>query len=141
MTSAVLGKLSTMQLGDGSSPQVYTTIAEVLRVSDIGSTNPEINVTNLDSTAQEYIPGLADGATVEFEMNWVAGNAQQQALRTAVANGSTINVRMVWTQVSPNTIAKFDIAALDFMMGETSAEQQVTARFSGRITGSITWVN
>ena len=141
MTSAVLGKLSTLQLGSGASPQVYTTIAEVLSVSEIGSTNPEINVTNLDSTAQEYIPGLADGTTVEFEMNWVAGNASQQALRTAVANGSTINLRMVWTQVSPNTIAQFDIAALNFSMGETSAEQQVTARFSGRISGSIQWVN
>ncbi len=141
MTSAVLGKLSTLQLGDGASPQVYTTIAEVLRVSEIGSANPEINVTNLDSTAQEYIPGLADGATVEFEMNWVAGNAQQQALRDAVAAGSTINLRMVWTQVSPNTLAKFDIAALNFTMAETSAEAQVTARFSGRISGSIVWLN
>ena len=140
MTSAVLGKLSTLQLGDGASPQVYTTIAEVLSVSPIGSTNPEVDVTNLDSTAKEYIPGLADGNTVEFEVNWIGGT-QQKALRTAQAAGNTVNFRMVWTQVSPNLIAQFDVAALQFEMGETSAEVQVTARFSGRISGSIVWTN
>ena len=51
MTAAVLGKGATLGLGSDASPQVYTTIAEVLRCGPIGSTNPEVNVTNLDSTA------------------------------------------------------------------------------------------
>jgi len=140
MTSAVLGKNATLGLGSGASPQVYTTIAEVLRVGPVGSTNPEIDVTNLDSTAKEYIAGLADGNTVEFEMNWVQGNAQQQALRTAAASGSTENFRLAW-QTSPNTIAQFDLVILNFEMGETSAEMQITARVSGRISGSIVWTN
>ena len=54
MTLAVLGSGATLQLGSGASPQVYTTIAEVLRCGPIGSTNPEVDVTNLDSTAKEY---------------------------------------------------------------------------------------
>lgn len=140
-TSAVLGKGSTLQLGSGASPQVYTTIAEVLRVGPIGSQNPEVDVTNLDSTAKEYIAGLADGAEVEFEFNWVAGNTQQQSLRSSTASGSTINLRMVWAQLSPNTTAQFDFVLKNFEMGETTPEQQVTARVSGRISGSITWHN
>lgn len=138
MTSAVLGKNATLGLGSGASPQVYTTIAEVLRCGPIGSTNPEVDVTNLDSTAKEYIAGLADGNTVEFEMNWLGDNTQQTSLRTSQASGSTVNLRMVW-QTSPNTIAQFDLVLLQFEMGETTAEQQVTARVSGRITGSIVW--
>lgn len=140
MTAAVLGKNATLQLGSGASPQVYTTIAEVLRVGPIGSTNPEVNVTNLDSTAQEYIAGLADGNTVDFDFNWVAGNAQQQSLRTSQASGSTVNMKMVWN-VSPQTTAVFDFVLLDFEMGETTPEQQITGRVSGRISGSITWTN
>lgn len=140
MTSAVLGKGADLDLGSGASPQVYTTIAEVLRCGPIGSTNPEVNVTNLDSTAQEYIAGLADGNTVEFEFNWVAGNTQQQQLRTDQAAGNTINLRMTWPN-SPATIAVFDLVLLDFEMGETTPEMQITGRASGRITGSIAWTN
>jgi len=138
MTVAVLGKNATLQLGSGASPQVYTTIAEVLRCGPIGSTNPEVDVTNLDSTAKEYIAGLADGNNVEFDVNYIAGNTQQDSLRTSQAAGSTVNLRMVW-QTSPNTNAQFDLVLLGFQMGETSAETQVSATVSGRISGSIYW--
>lgn len=138
MTSAVIGAGSTLQLGSGASPQVYTTIAEVLRCGPIGSTNPEVDVTNLDSTAKEYIAGLADGNTVEFDLNYIAGNTQQSSLRSSQAAGSTVNLRMVWP-TSPNTNAQFDLVLLNFQMGETTPEQQVTATVSGRISGSIVW--
>ena len=138
MTAAVLGKGATLQLGSGASPQVLTTIAEVLRCGPIGSTNPEVDVTNLDSTAKEYIAGLADGNTVDFDVNWVAGNAQQEALRTAQAAGNTVFLKMVW-QTSPLTNAVFNLVMLKFEIGETTPEQQVMASFSGRISGSITW--
>ena len=138
MTSAVLGKGATLQLGSGASPQVYTTIAEVLRCGPIGSSNPEVDVTNLDSTAKEYIAGLADGNTVDFDMNWIAGNTQQESLRTSQAAGSTVNLRMVW-QTSPNTTAQFDLVLLTFELGETTPESQIMASASGRISGSIVW--
>lgn len=138
MTSAVLGAGATLQLGSGASPQVYTTVAEVLRCGPIGSTNPEVDVTNLDSTAKEYIAGLADGNTVEFEMNWVAGNTQQVALRTAQAAGNTVNMKMTWP-TSPQTVAVFDLVLLNFEMGETTPESQITAMASGRISGAIAW--
>lgn len=139
MTSAVLGSGATLQLGDGASPQVYTTIAEVLRCGAIGSTNPEVDVTNLDSTAKEYIAGLADGNTVEFTVNYIQGT-QQQSLRTSQAAGSTVNLKMVWP-FSPETTAQFDLVLLTFEMDETTPEEQVRATISGRISGSITWVN
>lgn len=140
-TEAVLGKLSTLKLGSGASPQVYTTIAEVRRCGPIGSSNPEVNVTNLDSTAQEYIAGLADGNNVEFDVNWVGGNAQQQSLRTGQAAGNTVNLQMTWVQVSPQTVAAFDLVLLDFEMGETTPEGAVMATIRGRISGSIAWTN
>ncbi len=138
MTSAVLGSGATLQIGDGASPQDYTTIAEVLRCGPIGSSNPEVDVTNLDSTAKEYIAGLADGNTVDFDVNWLVGNTQQASLRTSQAARSTINLQMVYP-TSPNTKAQFDLVLLDFEMGEATAESQLTARISGRITGSIVW--
>lgn len=138
MTSAVLGSGATLQLGNDASPQVYTTIAEVLRCGPIGSTNPEVDVTNLDSTAKEYIAGLADGNTVDFDVNFLPGSAQQTTLRTSQAAGATVNLRMVW-QTSPNTQAQFDLVLLGFEIGETTSESQVMASISGRISGAIFW--
>ena len=138
MTGAVLGSGANLQLGSGASPQVYTTIAEVMRCGPIGSSNPEVDVTNLDSTAKEYIAGLSDGNTVDFDVNWLVGNTEQASLRTSQAAGSTVNLRMVYP-TSPNTNAQFDLVLLDFEMGEVTAEGQLTARISGRITGSIVW--
>ena len=138
MTLAVLGSGATLQLGSGASPQVYTTIAEVLRCGPIGSTNPEVDVTNLDSTAKEYIAGLADGNTVDFDVNFIAGNTEQTSLRTSQASGSTVNLRMVW-QTSPKTNAQFDLVLLGFEMSETTPESQIMASISGRISGSIIW--
>ena len=135
----MLGSGATLQLGSGASPQVYTTIAEVLRCGAIGSTNPEVDVTNLDSTAKEYIAGLADGNTVEFDVNYIQGTSQQ-SLRTSQAAGSTVNMRMVWP-FSPETRAVFDLVLLTFEMGETTPESQQTASISGRISGSISWTN
>ena len=138
MTLAVLGKNATLQLGSGASPQVYTTIAEVLRCGPIGSINPEVDVTNLDSTAKEFIAGLAEGNNVEFDVNFIANNTEQLSLRTSQAAGSTVNLRMVW-QTSPLQNAQFDLVLLGFEVGETTPEGQVSASISGRISGSILW--
>ena len=138
MTLAVLGKNATLQLGSGASPQVLTTIAEVLRCGPIGSTNPEVNVTNLDSTAQEYIAGLADGNTVEFDVNFISDNTQQTSLRTSQASGSTVYLKMTWP-TSPLFTAIFSLVLLTFELGETTPEGQVMTSISGRITGSITF--
>lgn len=134
MTDAVLGAGSALKLGDGASPEGFETIAEILRMGPIGFTVPEVDVTNLDSTAKEYIGGLPDGNQVEFEMNWVANNTEQEALRSA--KGATKNFRVEWAD---ETQADFAMVVLDFQMGETTPETQLTARVSGRITGDITW--
>ena len=135
MTAAVLGAGSALKLGNAASPEVFTTIAEILRCGPIGSITPEVDVTNLDSTAKEYIGGLPDGASVEFEGNWTK-SAQQTGIRTAV--GTTRTFRMQWAD-SPMTSATFSMVILGFNMGETTPESQLTFSVSGRITGAIAW--
>ena len=135
MTAAVLGAGSSLKLGNGASPEVFTTIGEVLRCGPIGSTTPEVDVTNLDSTAKEYIGGLPDGASVEFEGNWIK-SAQQTSLRAAP--GTTHNFTMEWSD-SPASSASFAMVILGFNMGDTTPEGQLTFSVSGRITGAITW--
>ena len=132
-TNAILGAGSTLRLGDGASPEVFTTIAEVLRCGAIGQSAGEIEVTHLSSTSKEYIGALPEGSTVEFSLNFVGGT-QQNALRDGVA--TTKNLQM---QFSDNTQASFAFVVLGFSRDETTPESQLTATISGRITGDITW--
>ena len=133
MTQAKLGAGSQLKLGAGETP-TYTTIAEVLQIGPIGSTTSEVDVTNLDSTAKEYIGGLPDGGSLEFKVNWLAGNTQQNALRDGV--GTTKPFQVAW---SDNSGATFSMVILGFTRDETSPEGQLTASIQGRITGAITW--
>lgn len=135
MTQAVLGATTTLKLGSSASPIVYTTIAEVLRIGPVGSQAPEVDVTNLDSTAKEYIGGLPDGAQVEFSCNWIK-SSQQTTLRDAVGNTHVFQV--TWPD-SPASTAQFSMVVLGFNMDETTSESQLKASITGRITGAITW--
>jgi len=131
MTSAVLGAGSTLKVDISAT---LTLISEVLRCGPIGSVASEVDVTNLDSIAKEYIGGLPDGESVEFEVNWITGNAAQEYVRDAV--GSTESFEMTFADTDTAT---FDMVILGFSRGETSPESQLTASLNGRITGDITW--
>lgn len=134
MTDAVLGAGTEFKLGDGAQPEVYTKVAEVLRIGPVGSTAPEVDTTSLDSTSKEYISDLPDGEVVDFQFNYIKGNTQQQALRDA--RGTTKSIQIVWSDTSTAT---FDLVILGFSRDETTPSGQLTASVSGRITGDITW--
>jgi hypothetical protein len=134
MTSAVLGANSYFKIGTAASPTAYTTIAEILSIGAIGQTASEVDVTNMDSTAMEYISGLADGNSVEISMNFLAGNTQHEQVRDGV--GTTHNIQIVWSDASTAT---FQFVQLGFNRDESTPTDQLKASVSGRITGAIVW--
>jgi hypothetical protein len=138
MTSAVLGLGTTLGVGSGASPQVYTTIAEVLSITGPNLTAEDVDVTNLDSTAKEYISGVPDGGSVDFECNWTS-STQQQQVRDDVEAGTTRYYEVAFS-TSPNTVATFQARATSFAMS-TDPNSQLRASVTLKITGSVSWVN
>ena len=138
MTSAVLGLGTTLQVSDGASPEVYTTIAEVLTMSGPDLTAEDIEVTNFDSTAKEYISGVSDGGSINFELNWIS-QTQQQTLRDDVDAGTARNYKITFP-TSPNTVAAFNARCTEFSM-TTEPNSQVRASANLKISGSVTWTN
>ena len=51
---------TTIGIGDAASREIFTTIPQVTSMSGPDGSATEINVTNLSSTAQEFILGLKD---------------------------------------------------------------------------------
>jgi hypothetical protein len=138
MTAAVLGLGTALQVSDGASPEVYTTIAEVLSLSGPELTAEDIEVTNLDSTAKEYISGVPDGGSASFELNWIS-SAQQETLRDDVEAGTARNYKIVFS-TSPNTTASFNARCTEFSM-TSDPNTQIRASATLKISGSVTWVN
>ena len=136
MTSAVLGLGTALQVSDAASPEVYTTIAEVLTISGPQLTAEDVEVTNMDSTAKEYISGISDGGSINFELNWIA-QTQQTTLRDDVEAGTARNYRVVFP-TSPNTTASFNARCTEFSM-TAEPNTQVRATANLKISGSVTW--
>lgn len=69
----------------GISPTTFYNISEVKTFTNDG-TRPEIDVSNLDSTAREYRLGLKDFGTFTLEMNGVLDDQGQLKLDEALGS-------------------------------------------------------
>lgn len=138
MTSAVLGLGTLLQVAATNSPPAFSTIAEVLTISGPQLTAEDIEVTNMDSTAKEYISGVPDGGSINFELNWIS-SAEQQTLRDDVEGGGSKFYKVIFP-TSPLTTAAFTARCTEFSM-TAEPNSQVRASATLKISGSVTWTN
>ena len=114
-----------------------TAIEEVLSISGLGKTNDTIEVTNFDSDAgtKEYISGLADGAEISLECNYLPTGTGQLAARAAVDAGT--NVEVVITHASTVEIFTFQAAPQAWSISPSHSDQN-RCEFVYKISGDIT---
>ena len=121
-----------------ASPATYADIPEVTAMTGFGIENELIDTTNLDSAgSKEYISGLSDGREFTVECNHLDGNTHQDALKTAVANKSTIAMQYARTDASPETTASFNAVARAYEEVPSVSEQNKIT-FTFKVTGAIT---
>lgn len=70
MTTAIAGIGTLLKVGDGASPEVFSTIASITNISGPKITAAQYDVTSMDSTNnyREFISGLKDGGEVSFSI-------------------------------------------------------------------------
>lgn len=120
-----------------ATPVTYTEIKECKSFKGFDGEASEIDVTSLDSSAKEFLAGLRDYGGIDFEMNWLADDTGQAALRAAAAAGTTKNWKL--TLVSGTLdVASFAgfIKSVPISGGVDAA---VTGSFRIRITGAVSW--
>ena len=103
-SSALQSQGMVIQIGDAASPELYTTIAEVMSIDGPGGSAAVIDVTDLSSTAKEKRAGLQDEGHVSFEMNYLPANVQHILLRTQRAAGTVTSFRIVFTDSQQRTL-------------------------------------
>lgn len=113
-----------------------TPLEEILSVSGLGKSNDILDVTNFDSPAgtKEYIAGLADGAEMTVECNFIAAAAGQVALQAAVDAGASVDVVMTYTTTTQ--VYTFTAAAQGWTISPSISDQN-RIEFTLKVSGEI----
>lgn len=81
-TSARIGYQTLFKSGNGASPEVFTTLAEVTSITPPAMARDTVDATHTESPGawREFIAGLKDGGEVSLELNFVPGGSAAAAL-------------------------------------------------------------
>lgn len=128
------GKTITMSAAT-ATPNTYTQIKNWKTFTGFDGQPSDIEITNMDSTAKEFTPGLVDNGMFSGEVDRDTSDTGQLALDAARVAGTT----KLFKVVLPNS-ATASFSGYVKKFGLTGGVDQVLkSPFEVRITGAITW--
>src|SRR5678815_5098226 len=135
-TGAVLSQGTLLQRGDGATPEVFTTIPEIISISGPDATKAEIRVTDLASLAEEFVGGLADFGRMSVEIYYRGTLAIHQALFNDFADPTSPirNYKLSFTNGKFWTFAASVFAFPMSIQPNDTDKVTVTLRLSGKVT-------
>jgi hypothetical protein len=92
-SQAVIANGCKFLRGDGGTPEVFTEVAETFDVGTGAASAPDIDVSHLGSVAREKRGGLPDFGSATVQMNYVQGNAQQEAMEAEAGKNVVRNYK------------------------------------------------
>lgn len=124
---------SVLQLGDGATPEVFTSIAEITELTPPQMSRDEIDVTSHSSGDgyREFISGLRDGGEVTFQANWLPTNSTHDGT-TGLLETFNDNVNHNWKIILPNTLI-----TISFSGFLTAFEPELPIEEQGKLSGTI----
>jgi len=139
-TAAISGYGTLLKRGDGGSPETFSTVGEVRSISGPSMETDEIDVTTHSSAAagafKEFIMGLIDAGSVEFDTNYVPSDGTHIGLRNDFLNRTKRN----WQIVLPGAIQTISFAGyVKSMPFEFPVDDAITQKISIRCTGAPTF--
>lgn len=134
-SNAVLSQGTLFKVSADVSPPVFTAIPEIKTIGGPDGSAPTIDVTDLDSTAREYVLGLKDEGSFQLGVNYIMTNAVHQTLRDAWANRTKLRFQITFAD-STTTVWEFSGYVTGFA-GNMGVDQVVEATVGIKITGSI----
>ncbi len=142
-TAGKIGYGTLFKVGNGASPEVFSTLAEVRSISGFGQKAGLVDMTNLDSLnkAMEYIAAMSDGVQMTVECNWIPTNASQ-SLATGLVADQISGVTRDFKLVLPGAFGTFSFSGLvlEWNPPKISPQDALTISFGIKITGPISYV-
>lgn len=149
MSIAIVASGTLLQIGDGSSSEAFTTLPEVTKL-----TGPSVKFDLLDVTShstiatgnfREFIPGLADGDNIAFDINWKPSNTLHKKCRVDSYARTLRNFRTIFPDPSYTASPTADITvttATYISNIQPKADIGTVLMASGtlKITGTPVWL-
>lgn len=128
----------TISKGDDASPQALSLIGQVISISGPDGSTGEIDVTNLSSTAKEFIPSLPDFGTTTLDVvfDHATASTLHADLFTDFSDQVTGYYQIALTD-SPNTLISFSAFPNAFPIS-LAVDDKVGASIGLRITSTVT---
>lgn len=104
MSGAVHAYGTILQLSDGGGTPVYTSIAEIRSIGDMGFERDMIEVTHMESPQKfkEFIAAMIDGLMVTLELNYLPAHATHQDMLTNLRQQTLANIFRNYRVVFPD---------------------------------------
>lgn len=134
-TNARIGHGTLFAVGDGNSPEVFTTIAEVTSITPPPVSKDIIDATHMESpdAYREFIVGLKDGGEAKIEMNFIPGGPGQDVIADLQAATTPSHFTITWVN---GEVWAFSAYCTGF---EPTApvDDKMTATATFKVTGPI----
>jgi hypothetical protein len=98
MTKGIKSHGTILAIGDGTSPEVFTTITERFSIPAVGGKKGQIDMSNHDSVGfKEFLPeDLADGEELQVKCNMIPDDTAQELVVAAYNAGSVDNWKVTF---------------------------------------------
>lgn len=135
-SSAISAQGTIIQIESADSPGVFKTIGNVKSFSDLeGGSAGEIDVTDMTSTAKEFLVGLRDNGSVSLSVLHKRGDPGQDVVDERRADGAASTFKF--------TLPDSSVATFEGLVKKFSKSGGVDAAVAGqidiRVTGDVTW--
>jgi len=138
MSDGTIALGSTIAFGDGASPEVFTSVAEVVSITPPSFSRESVDFTHMTSADDymEFKAGMKDGGEVSFEGRWLPDNATHDdstGVMSLFEAGSVDNWKVTFPDGSDITFAGF-ITAFQPSIGRVNdpVNMSVTLKVSGK---------
>jgi len=131
-----VGKTITIDAGNTTAtPSAWIQVKEVKAIKPSGAAASKIDVSDLDSTAKEYLTGLVDNGTFSSDIHILETDAGQAACLVAFEASTTKNFKVV----TPIKTRTFNGAILKFpTLPDAMVDGVQTGSAEFQINGTIT---
>lgn len=136
MSSAALESQGMkIYVGDVGSPNNFVAIPEIKSISGPDGSAPLRDVTDLDSTAKEFEPGLKDEGSLQLSVMFVPQNAVHKALRDAWSNRT---LKAFYLLFADSQATKWLFSGyVTAVQGNFAVDESAMATITIKITGAI----
>ena len=136
-TTTLLGLGMALKMGNGLSPQVFTTLTQANDISGFGAESPLVDTTHYQSTAREYIAGIPDGKQFTVKANYLPNDAQQLLWIAAQVAGTVKDFRLYLPSPYQANYYRFSALVLGYEITppvDGKEELSFTLKISGAVT-------